>query len=67
MAEAQHAGAIGIAGYAQVAGAADISTKFERVIAPDLGPVVDSLELALVFDQRAVTTADIQAFAPVRS
>jgi len=55
-----------IARNAQVVGAADVGAKFEGVVALNLGPVVDELDLFLIFVQRAVTAVHAQRVAELK-
>src|SRR5438552_3343048 len=63
MMKCELAGAVGVAGDAQIFGVPDISTDLELVVAPNLGPVVDELKLLFVFNQRTVATANVQSLA----
>ena len=58
--EVELARAVPVARHAQVEGAADIGSELERVVAADLGPVVDELILILVLNERAVAAVDTQ-------
>src|SRR5438270_3011481 len=49
-----------IAGYAQVARIADVSAKLNLMIAHDLCPVINKLELVFLLDKRAVAAIDAQ-------
>src|SRR6266550_1320371 len=54
-----------IAGYAQVAGIADVSAKLDLMVAHDLRPVVNKLELVFLLDKRAVAAIDAQTVPKV--
>src|SRR5262249_39773629 len=56
--EGQLPGAIGIAGNSQVPGFTNIGAEFVLVVAYDLGPVVDELDLVLAFGQGAVAAPE---------
>src|SRR5437879_1281610 len=48
---------------AQVASLADVGAELEGVVALDLRPVIDELDLFLIHNQRAVTAVDSQSVA----
>ena len=57
------ASAVSIARNAQILGIPDVCTELELMIAVDLRPVVNKLELLFVFDERAVATAYVETVA----
>ena len=61
--EVHQAGAILVGRHAQVAAIAKIGADLDGVVANDLGPVVDNLELVFALGQRAVAAVDAQAGA----
>ena len=67
LANLSHAGAVAVAGYAQVSRIAQIDAEFHRVVADGLGPVVDQLELVFFFLQRAVAVVHLQTGAKLRA
>src|SRR5204863_7066369 len=56
-------GAMLVARDAQITSLADVGAELESVVALDLRPVVDELDLFLVLDQRAIAPVDSQSVA----
>ena len=65
--EGELAGAVRVAGHAQVLLVAPVDAELERVVADDVGGVADPLEFVLLLVQRAVAAIDAQRVAEVET
>src|SRR5262245_15263294 len=54
-----------VAWNAQVIGAANIRAKFECMVAAQVRPVIDELNLALIFAQRAIACRDVERITEI--
>jgi hypothetical protein len=55
-----------VAGHSQVVSLADIGAELERMVALNLRPVVDELDLLFVLDQWAIAPVDVERIAKLK-
>ena len=64
--EVELTGAVRVGRYTEVHRVTNVGAELELMVALDLGPVVDELELLFALGERAVAAADVEAVAKVR-